>query len=51
MKTRLSTLGLLAAISLLFVASCGADPVSIVKSGTLAIDKTVTLGNAFDGYK
>ena len=51
MITRLSALEVLLVISVLFVASCGTDPVSIVKTGTLSMDQTVTLGNVFHGYK
>lgn len=31
--------------------SCGNDPVSMVKEGTLSMDKTVKVGNALDGYQ
>ena len=30
---------------------CGNNPVDIVKNGTLDIDKSVSIGNAFEGYK
>lgn len=37
-----------------FLFSCGggsSSDISTVKNGTLLVDKSVTLGNAFDGYK
>lgn len=33
------------------VCSCGSDPVDLVKNGILDFDKSVTVGNAIDGYK
>jgi len=36
----------------IIITGCSkSDPVQMVKSGTLEVDKSVTVGNALDGYK
>jgi len=48
-KTTFAYYGFLLAI---IIAGCAkSDPVQMVKNGTLDVDKSVTVGNALDGYK
>ena len=49
MKGIFRTLALIAIVS--FVLGCGKDPVELVKTGILDMDKTVTVGDAFQAYK
>ena len=41
---------MLSFIAVLFLG-CSNNPIDVVKNGTLDIDKSVSIGNAFEGYK
>jgi hypothetical protein len=44
-------IGLIVGINVLLQCGCGKNPIETVKAGTLEFDTTVTVGNAFEGYK
>lgn len=50
-RTQRHGVGVVLCILLAIVAGCGTDPVTMVREGTLDRDKSVTVGNALDGYK